>query len=215
MSSGKAGKHGGPSKNDRELKRFGTDEKQGSLTGLFRPIVRPEAERTEPTRPASAGETNRPSPLPTAKAQGKKPVSLATERPSSAPPHLKFLPRGRPPPRTAKRPVKPLEVDAVQLAVKSFVDRMIRWVIHSAEQDSAAIQGECRHALDALVTQIEFSPPEPKSAMESLKKKRRKYDNKQTIVNLIDADVAQGATAADAVKRLRTVSGYEHVTARV
>ena len=93
-----------------------------------------------------------------------------------------------------------------------MVNDLIGTITRKHEQSDAAVEDECRRSLDAMVSHVELHPPQA-SGFEPLKRKRQHYDNKKEIIDLIDADTAKGASTADAVKRLRTVQGYEYVTA--
>ena len=175
-----------------------SSSKRGAKSKLERATAAAKADDTQRDLKSLFQFTARQSPAP---------------RPASAPPTTaaaSVAPLHQPKPRKAKRP---LQFDAAQLEIRSCINDVVAAVIKLNRESDAAAELECRNTLNTIINKIELNPPKPKGQFDSLKRKRQSYDNKEEILRIIDEEVAGGATQGNAIKRLRTISGYEHISA--
>ena len=115
-------------------------------------------------------------------------------RPASAPPTTAaFAPLLRPKPKKFK--VKePWHVEPDELEVRSVLHSVIDSVVAENKETGGSVELECRNMLNTLIDRIELDPPKPKDGFETLKAKRKQYDNKGEILAIIDAEKAAGSS---------------------
>ena len=116
----------------------------------------------------------------------------------------------RPQPRKFKLP--PEQGDSVELEVRSCINDLVAKVVSKHKVTDDEVNIECRNTLNTIIERVELNPLSAKRAVDDLRPKRQSYKNKAEIINVITEEMATGVSQNEAVKRLKTVQGYENVT---